>query len=418
MKCNLRHIRCALKKYGYVVLIFIFLHQIVDCLLFKNCRLISSRCDFRVLQAEIHMNHRNIENNSDNLTIILSDSDDENKNDSSSFTGSKRKRKLDSAFNNITTTNNADHNLVDQFKNTGKKNISFQLKILSYNVWFDESVALLQRINEISNIIENEQPNIICLQEVTHNIYRILSNKAWWRKYYPSYHLHNELGPYFVLILTDDKSSRFNRKPFPYSRMGRELLYCMSEERSILIATTHLESPTPPLLNEKERINQLKQSLDWLDTKFTSAQHPVTTVRESNTMASTSKSLDTVQDVILIGDLNWCEHRGGKMPGDGAIPFPSSHWVDAWQACNPQDPGMTYDTTTNPMLKGSLKGRLDRCLCRLDHWRLHSIRLVGQEPIPGVTYDKMYRGKPIKLPVLPSDHYGLLVTLASKESVT
>ncbi|KXZ46987.1 hypothetical protein GPECTOR_39g481 [Gonium pectorale] len=79
--------------------------------------------------------------------------------------------------------------------------------------------------------------------------------------------------------------------------------------------------------------------------------------------------------------------------------------------------------------KGS---RLDRVLCRLSvpappeaagasasasgagpgsggllGWRLGEMRLVGTQALPGLTYQ--YRGK--TLPVLPSDHFGLLVKL-------
>jgi len=76
-----------------------------------------------------------------------------------------------------------DNMIYDHVKVNKKKRADSYLKILSYNVWFDETVALHQRIDEISRIIENEQPNFICLQEVTQNIYRILSSKIWWSNY-------------------------------------------------------------------------------------------------------------------------------------------------------------------------------------------------------------------------------------------
>jgi len=122
--------------------------------------------------------------------------------------------------------------------------------------------------------------------------------------------------------------------------MGRELLYCISEEQKVLVATTHLESPTPPAFNEVERIKQLQHSLLWLDTKFinTSLDGSVT-ASASNAAATAMKIPKKNQDVILVGDLNWCENRGGKTPGDGRMPFPSSEWVDAWEVCNPNIQG-------------------------------------------------------------------------------
>ena len=37
--------------------------------------------------------------------------------------------------------------------------------------------------------------------------------------------------------------------------------------------------------------------------------------------------------------------------------------------------------------------------------------MVGMEAIPGLKYSKQVRGKIKQLPVLPSDHYGLLLRL-------
>lgn len=50
-----------------------------------------------------------------------------------------------------------------------------------------------------------------------------------------------------------------------------------------------------------------------------------------------------------------------------------------------------------------IRRRLDRCWSRLRAWRLASIEMLGQEPIPGIKWEDR--------PVLPSDHFGLLVRL-------
>lgn len=47
--------------------------------------------------------------------------------------------------------------------------------------------------------------------------------------------------------------------------------------------------------------------------------------------------------------------------------------------------------------------RLDRVFVKLQHWRLHSMEMVGQQALPGLQHD----GRP----VLPSDHFGLLLEL-------
>ena len=82
------------------------------------------------------------------------------------------------------------------------------------------------------------------------------------------------------------------------------------------------------------------------------------------------------------------------------------------------DPGFTYDGVANGMLASRLRSRPDRVLTRLCGWRLKSpagVQLLGKEAIPGVTYVKTVKRKgeivPLTLPVLPSDHFGVCVTL-------
>jgi hypothetical protein len=67
------------------------------------------------------------------------------------------------------------------------------------------------------------------------------------------------------------------------------------------------------------------------------------------------------------------------------------------------------------MLANNLRGRFDRLLLRpspgaVVGWRAAAARLVGTHALPGVTHTSA-RGR--QLAVLPSDHYGLLVELAS-----
>lgn len=75
---------------------------------------------------------------------------------------------------------------------------------------------------------------------------------------------------------------------------------------------------------------------------------------------------------------------------------------------HPTDPGLTYDPKANPMLnpKSKIRRRLDRAFCRLTHWRLAGMELVGQQALPG---GLRHEGRP----VLPSDHFGLLLRLSA-----
>jgi hypothetical protein len=48
-------------------------------------------------------------------------------------------------------------------------------------------------------------------------------------------------------------------------------------------------------------------------------------------------------------------------------------------------------------------------LVKLPSWRCRTIKMIGDEPIKGVEYEKKGRKKP--LPVYPSDHFGLVLRL-------
>lgn len=94
-------------------------------------------------------------------------------------------------------------------------------------------------------------------------------------------------------------------------------------------------------------------------------------------------------------------------PDDGQPPLPGG-WGDAWLHTQPPSAtGLTYDPKANPMLKkgNRIRRRLDRVFTKLRAWRLVSSALVGTAALQGVSFE----GRP----VLPSDHFGLHVTLTS-----
>lgn len=183
----------------------------------------------------------------------------------------------------------------------------------------------------------------------------------------------------------------FKCSPFNNSVMGREL--CIAEveaEKSVVIATSHLESPcpSPPKWDQmysKERVDQAKEVIDLL------SQNP---------------------NVIFSGDMNWDEKRDGEFPLQEG-------WIDAWKQLRAEESGWTYDTKLNKMLTGnrSLQKRLDRFMCKMRDFKVNEIEMIGMEPIPGLSYSKEKKvgkeKKTLVLPVLPSDHYGLLVTVSS-----
>ncbi|KAL9277960.1 hypothetical protein ACSQ67_024789 [Phaseolus vulgaris] len=249
-------------------------------------------------------------------------------------------------------------------------------KILSYNVWFREDLELHKRMEAIGDLVQLHSPNFICFQEVTPNIYDIFKQSTWWSVYRCS--VSSEMAysrPYFCMVLSKLPVKSFRNIPFSNSVMGRELCTAEVEAasgKSLVIATSHLESPCPA---------------------------PPNGIRCS-------------PNVIFGGDMNWDDK------GDGQYPLQDG-WTDAWAQLKPNESGWTYDTKANQMLTGNrtLQKRLDRFICHLTDFKITSVDMIGMEVIPGLSYNKEKKVrngiKQLVLPVLPSDHYGLLLTISN-----
>ncbi len=149
-----------------------------------------------------------------------------------------------------------------------------------------------------------------------------------------------------------------------------------------MAATSHLESFAGGQSFSTERSAQLRSALGTLNAL-------------------------NAPNVLFAGDMNWDEKRDEDM----ARHLPSG-WRDAWPTLQRGLPGYTYDGQANAMLGHRFQNRFDRVLFKLQHFEPASVRLVGQEPIPGVTYEKtLSNGGSKRMPVCPSDHFGVLFTM-------
>ncbi|BDA41812.1 probable tyrosyl-DNA phosphodiesterase 2 [Coccomyxa sp. Obi] len=255
--------------------------------------------------------------------------------------------------------------------------------VLTYNVWFEEEVALGERMAAIGDVIvETGFPTVICFQEVTDSIWALLSSATWMKQYEAC----AAGGQAYYTALLYRKSAVTSAQPFSLHRYrnsvmgrGRQEVVLSFGDKTCRFATSHLESPcgwNQPMTNPRKA--QCKMAVEALDESG-----------EAN--------------VIFAGDLNW-------LPADGALPL-TDGWVDAWAELEPDKPGYTYDGKQNAMLLSRYQTRLDRVLAKLVDWKLGSIEMVGQEAISGVTQTVAVKGGLKETPVLPSDHFGLLFTM-------
>ena len=284
-----------------------------------------------------------------------------------------------------------------------------RIKFLSYNLWFDESNRA-GRMRGIVDIIREKKPHIVAFQEVIPDFVSLL--RPALRAIGFQLELQNGgQDPYFVglAVRTPLKLDSVTFQPFPNSAMGRGLLSGVVTGAAgtgpILAGSVHLESwmgPKNP--GTRERADQLLQCLKMID--------------------STAKQRGA-QNALLMGDMNWND----KTDGDMAQPLQAAEqgsqrsgpgWSvrDVWSELNPGDRGMTYDGKLNPMLANNLQGRFDRAVFvsrirKADSgWKPASIGLCGKKPLDGLQRQLKNR----TLPVLPSDHFGLLGVLKFSES--
>ncbi|XP_020256747.1 uncharacterized protein LOC109833479 isoform X1 [Asparagus officinalis] len=254
-----------------------------------------------------------------------------------------------------------------------------EIRILCYNICGNGYFRLPNRMQAIDKLIQKYLPAIILLQEVTPEIYKIFKKCSWWGSYRSSVEPEKATRKCFCLVLSMLPVKKFFYSHFKNTCKGLSAAYIITAERKkLIIATCHLKRPTPPEMNSIERVSQAKEALD---------------------------RVKSAKNVIIGGDMNWNEDSDGDFPL-------LDQWNDAWSVLRPDEDGWTYDTESNGMLhhKGELQRRLDRFVCKLQDFEMLSIKRIGMEKIHGVRY----KIKGANVPVFPSDHYGLLLTICAK----
>jgi len=57
-----------------------------------------------------------------------------------------------------------------------------QLVVLSYNLWFNEELSLRERMGAVGAAVVEHDPHVVCAQEATDNICRLLKAQPWAKR--------------------------------------------------------------------------------------------------------------------------------------------------------------------------------------------------------------------------------------------
>jgi endonuclease/exonuclease/phosphatase family metal-dependent hydrolase len=243
-----------------------------------------------------------------------------------------------------------------------QEHLPSEFTLSTWNVWFDRyrreerNAALLAEL-------ERYRPHVMLFQEVTPPFVRALQAAAWLKEgYWISGVEHTQIG---VVMVARVQCHALGFHPLT-SRMGRRLLVGRFAG-GVAVAGAHFESNRD---SGETRAAQFSEALDILE------REPA---------------------AVLAGDFNSTaeEPESEKLVGRSR---------DGWSTLHPEKPGYTVDSQGNEMLHKqaplkTLQIRIDRLLC-MGKTEPLDIRLLGTEPFEGRDF--------------PSDHFGLLATLAVK----
>lgn len=256
-----------------------------------------------------------------------------------------------------------------------------EFKVASYNVWFEEPDTFDVRMQHIAELCRNA--TVVGFQEVTvaseKHLVTALSSFGFDSKVAKQ---HTD-APYYCMLASKQRLHDVRTVCFEESIMGRGLLLAHLEwpgKGDVVVGVSHLES-------------------------FIGHEHDVRPVRERQAISAQAiltkeKEASGAVCAIFIGDMNWDDESQATMPL-------RSDWLDAWVvAGRDRATKFTYDGRANPMLRNSIRKRLDRCLTTWPH--IANFELLGTSTIAGHSLVRKQRC----VQMAPSDHFGIQTTLS------
>ncbi|KAH8829990.1 Endonuclease/exonuclease/phosphatase [Flagelloscypha sp. PMI_526] len=262
------------------------------------------------------------------------------------------------------------------------------LRVATWNIWFD-SLLKNERTNYLLDSLQREDPDVICLQEVTSSVEKAIRENKFAQKNWRFTSFEDQANFDSYVRLGDGIQAIYS--PFPITDTGRSLLSVeLTDSRKLVrVGTVHLNY-TP-----KRRRAEFEQCITELNAQTDGGPVPV---------------------AVLCGDTNIDSYEEIKVTADAGF-------VDSFLAANPQGPadeqdlyvyGATFGTAmTKPGSKqnyGEYKHRrLDYALVK--EGQVKSCRPLGTEPMPKNYVPDWSKYEGVIENAYASDHTGLIVEI-------
>jgi len=298
-----------------------------------------------------------------------------------------------------------------------------QFKVVTWNVWFDE-FEQKTRYTEILRVCAEQQPDIMCFQEVTVNFLQILHSWEFLHLYqFSNDPLLYQPGQYGVLTLAKrEYCPEFAFYPFP-TNMGRKLLVTrllVNSQQNVISPTSSVASMATMTTNST-RASPFP-SPDQAIAIYIGNVHLESLeyhhVREQQ-LAICARILSQYPYYFLCGDFNFCSYRNraycfqntdqGEMkycpsPKGCKLHNLSLHEIlpeikDLWASLRPGEAGYTFDGTVNEYCDRRESMRYDR-IC---------FSFPGNDTRGSISASMSYSGDENQEPIIYSRHQGNII---------
>lgn len=271
-----------------------------------------------------------------------------------------------------------------------------QFSVLSWNVWFGSRDAWDQpklRWSKLLDIAVSKNPDIIGFQECTADFLQVAGDHPKFSKLYEPVN-KRPIERYFVMVYKSKSLEKVTSETIELkTRLGRRCESVTVKKCNSLFrfGTVHIESlVTSPNIREIQ-----------METIFNTLQ----------------KSPDGLQLAFLVGDFNFDET-------DKENEFlEKSVFTDTWPVLHQDDKGYSFENKNNLMNKHAVlisekiteikQMRLDRIVYWTNgtsDWVPKNCQLLGTKSFDSIVIP----GDGTKVPLFPSDHYGLYAKFVRK----